>query len=84
MVFFHILITKDACKANAWVQNTDNYMQILKKESPPYLEKPDKAVIALFRNEYTKSIVLAIICFSRIRRIVFAFHPILFGKHLQI
>ena len=57
---------------------------MLKKESPPHLEKPDKAVIAIFRNEYTKSIVLAIICFSRIRRIVFAFHPILFGKHLQI
>lgn len=65
-------------------QNAYNYMQILKKESPPHLEKPDKAVIALFRNEYTKSIVLMIFCFSRIRRIVFAFHPILFGKHLQI
>ena len=38
MVFFHILITKDACKANAWVQNADNYMQMLKKESLPYLE----------------------------------------------
>ena len=57
---------------------------MLKKESPPHLEKPDKAVIALFRNEYTKSIYLMIFCFSRIRRIVFAFHPILFGKHLQI
>ena len=38
MVFFHILITNDTCKANAWVQNADNYMQMLKKESPPYLE----------------------------------------------
>ena len=36
------------------------------------------------RNEYTKSIDLMIFCFSRIRRIVFAFRSILFRRHLQI
>ena len=55
-----------------------------KKNHYPVWKNPDKAVIAIFRNEYTKSIILMIFCFSRIRRIVFAFHPILFGKHLQI
>ena len=55
-----------------------------KKNHYPVWKNPDKAVIASFRNEYTKSIYLKTFCFSRIRRIVFAFHPILFGKHLQI
>lgn len=39
MVFFHVPITNATCKANAWFSNADNYMQILKKESLPRLEK---------------------------------------------
>ena len=38
MVFFHVPITNATCKANACLSNTDNYMQMLKKESPPRLE----------------------------------------------
>ena len=61
-----------------------NICMYSKKNHYPVWKNPDKAVIAIFRNEYTKSIILMIFCFSRIHRIVFAFHPILFGKHLQI
>ncbi len=38
MVFFHLPIINATCKSNAWVSNTNNYMQTLKKESPPRLE----------------------------------------------
>ena len=56
---------------------------LIKKPLPPP-GVPEEVVITFFRNEYTKSVCLMIFCFSRIRRIVFAFHPILFGMHLQI
>ena len=39
MVFFHAPITNATCKANAWFSNAYIYVHLLKKESPPRLEK---------------------------------------------
>ena len=48
MVFFHVPIINATCKANAWFSNRDNYMYLLKKESPPRLENSRQGSDCIF------------------------------------
>ena len=84
-IFFHNKSPIDVCVSHRInPQNHCFHFCILKITTSP--RELGKAVITFLgiRNEYTKSTDLMIFCFSRIRRIVFAFRSILFRRHLQI